>query len=130
MPLPAPVDPRLKAQVLAELATGAPLKAIARKHGLSTTAIRRWRDEAGLSRVFTQEQQADVGAALDRYLCAVIEGLKLQFEHTLKSNWFADHGIDDYLKLLRAHQDGIARVVEAQTGAAEDEQPTPIRRAV
>jgi len=116
--------------VLGELAAGGPLKSLARKYGLSTPTLRRWRDEAGLSRVFTPDQQADVGAALDRYLCAVIAGLQLQFEHTLKSNWFADHGIDDYLKLLRAHQDGIARVVEAQTGAAEDEQPTPLRRAV
>jgi hypothetical protein len=129
--MPRPIPLETKAAALADVLAGMSVNAAAKKHRVSRQAIVNWQLEAGVVAPVLQGEPRDrVGAALDRYICKVIDGLGIQFDHALASNWLKEHGVEGYLKLLQAHQETVARVVEAELGneAAGCAEPIPLRR--
>lgn len=130
--LAAPTDPGIKAQALAALAAGAPLKTTARQFGVSHQTLRNWKDAAGLEPVLTESDRANVSAALDRHICKILATLDQQLDRAAALDWFSNpEGTDAFIKLWHTLQNGAARIVAAQqVEAVEDEQPIPIRRAI
>lgn len=128
-----PVDPQIRAAVLTELLAGGSVNDVAKRHGVGRVTVRRWRDAAGLSTpVLQPDAQANVSQALDRHICKILATLDRQLDRAGDLDWFSDpEGTDAFIKLWHTLQNGAARIVAAQqVEAVEDEQPTPLRRAV
>lgn len=128
--MPAPIAPEIKAAALADVLAGMSVNAAAKKHGVSRQGIVNWQLEAGvIAPVLQPEESSRVGAALERYMCAVLDALTDQVAKTRQVDWLAKHGVDGFAKLHRTLTEGVAGVVAAQEIGAAEEEPTPIRRA-
>ncbi len=125
-----PIAPEIKAAALADVLAGMSVNAAAKKHGVTRQAIMDWQDKAGLSTpVLQPESVNDVGKALGRYMCAVLDVLTDQVSKTKRVDWLAAHGVDGFTRLHGSLTQGVAGVVAAQEIGAAEEEPTPIRRA-
>lgn len=125
-----PIDQEIKAAALADLLAGSSLHQVEKKYGIPRVTLRRWQEEAGTSSpVLPPESVYDVGKALGRYMCAVLDVLTEQVTKTRQVDWLAAHGVDGFARLHSTLTQGVAGVVAAQEIGAAEEEPTPIRRA-
>jgi hypothetical protein len=124
------IDQEIKAAALADLVAGMSLHQAEKKYAIPRVTLRRWQEDAGVSSpVLPPEAIHDVGAALGRHMCAVLDVLTEQVTRTKQVDWLASHGVDGFARLYQTLTQGVAGVVAAQEIGAAEEEPTPIRRA-
>ena len=121
--MPLPLDPQLRATVVAELAAGKSLTAAARDHGLGMSTVRQWRDKAGLNPQSIMNSQSDIilpskidiGALVFEYIEQGLKALIAQTEVASDPTWiraqsagelYLFHGVlaDKLQRLLAAIQ--------------------------
>lgn len=130
----APIDPKIKAAVLAEVATGQPVATVAKKYGVHRTQVRRWREERLVPEaqpVVPQEQRDQLGEAINAWTVKAIQALTVQLDLAMDLDWLRGHSPADFAALITVLADQVARVAETQEiGQPSEGAPTPISEGV
>lgn len=97
MPRGVAHDQRVKAAALAELLTGGNVRAVARRFGVSHSALIQWRDAAGLKNValVKSEKQDELGELIAQYLRANIAALTAQAQQYADTTWLKQQNAHD-----------------------------------
>lgn len=125
-----PIDPQIKVAALADLATGKPVYATAKKFKIARQTLINWRDEAGLDTVLTQQQRDQLGEAIDAWVVKAVMVLTKQLDLAMDLDWLRGHSPAEFATLVSVLADQVARLAETQSnGQAEPGAPTLLRRA-
>ncbi|HYE58546.1 MAG TPA: helix-turn-helix domain-containing protein [Rhodothermales bacterium] len=105
----------LKAQVLADLALGETVSAVARKHGLSRSVVTRWRDDCEPSELVSvqQEKRDELGELVAEYVRANLAALTAQTRQFADPTWLRQQNAADLAVLHGVQFDKLARLLEA-----------------
>lgn len=126
----APIDPKIRAAALAELATGAPIASTAKKYGVARNSLKSWWAESGLTTVRTEEQRDQLAEAIDAWTVKAMQVLTVQLDLAMDLDWLRGHSPADFATLFSVLADHVARLAETQqSGQDEVGAPTPLRRA-
>ncbi len=126
----APIDPRIKAAALADIAVGKPIAATAKKHGIARQTLINWKEEAGLDSVFTSEQRDQLGEAIDAWTVKAVQALTVQLDLAMDLGWLRGHSPAEFATLITVLADQVARLAQTEQSRQDGlDAPTPIRRA-
>ncbi len=127
----APIDPKKRAEVLAQIATGVPIATAAKRSNIARSTLIKWIEEERLNEpVATQLQRDQLGDAIDAWMVKAIQALTVQLDLAMDLDWLRGHSPAEFASLIAVLAEQVARVGQVQQiGQAEASAPTPMRRA-
>lgn len=126
----APIDPRIKAAALADVAMGAPIATTAKKYKIARATLNNWVDEACLDSVQTQDQRDEIGELVHTWMIKCMQALIVHLDVSMDKGWLLEHSPSDLANITAILTERFSRMAQTQQERlAEDSAPTPIRRA-
>lgn len=112
----------VRAQVLAAVMQGVPVKQVARQFRISPTTVRNWRQAAGLTELvpINPEKKRDLGELLASYLRTGLEALEAQARTAADPAWIQKQPADQLAILHGVIADKLVRVLAALEPAEPD----------
>lgn len=108
----------LKAEILAAVATGAPIKVLARQYDMPEATIRYWRDMAQAQPLLAPEKQHDVDLLYTDFVSEALVALRTAARVGQDEVWIRSLGRDAYL-WVGTLADKVLAALAAYESAAE-----------
>lgn len=122
--MPAPLDPKLHAQAVADFMTGAGVRAVARKYGISQSTASAWHAEARgvvVQSGVRTEKERDFGGQLLEYLEESLHTLTAHVRLARDPDWFKQQNARDLAIFHGVLVDKTTRILSAYQGAQADD---------
>lgn len=114
--------PEIKAAVLADLALGLSIYAVAKARGMSDNTVRAWRDQALANGTFpvatagaiegrSTAESLDLGALIGEFVVASLRSLRVQVELLGNESWLRSLNASDVIEAHRELRDGTIRIL-------------------
>ncbi len=126
--MPAPLDPRIHAQALADFTTGMGVRAVARRYGISQSTASAWHGEARgtVQAVVRTQKQHDLGGLVVDYLEEALITLTAHVRLARDQEWFMRQNAADLAIFHGVLVDKTTRILSAMQpgqGDVDDEGP-------